>query len=292
MGKNRTAGIIAVRKDKATREVFVLFVTLRWTRSGFKTLMHCLNGAEKVERASRAVQNCTDDELAHFLGADDESGDAAVDRLWSDATVPRSWTVDKGPAGLAAARATRERLAKSARGERERRARGGDCRRDDLSKTSSQIPKGVVDAGETPWTAALRELEEEAGVVPGEVRRLGSAPAIRKGALTAFAVTLPASRNDGWRVENSPETTEASMPSLADLKACMRRCEACPRCAAVSVSSRRRMCMWFAAKQASDEPCELVEAPSTMLRTARMLRRRVDRLDDFVTVVVSKPVSA
>ena len=61
MGKNRTAGIIAVRKDKATREVFVLFVTLRWTRSGFKTLMR-LNGAEKVERASRAVQNCTDDE--------------------------------------------------------------------------------------------------------------------------------------------------------------------------------------------------------------------------------------
>ena len=51
--------------------------------------------------------------------------------------------------------------------------------------------------------------------------------------------------------------------------------------------------MWFAAKQpSSDEPCELVEAPSTMLRTARMLRRRVDRLDDFVTVVVSKPVSA
>ena len=218
MGKNRTAGIIAVRRDEATREVFVLFVTLRWTRSGFKTLMHCLNGAEKVERASRAVQNCTDDELAHFLGADDESGEAAVDRLWSDATVPRSWTVDKGPAGLAAARATRERLAKSARGERERRARGGDCRRDDLSKTSSQIPKGVVDAGETPWTAALRELEEEAGVVPGEVRRLESAPAIRKGALTAFAVTLPASRNDGWRVENSPETTEARWIPLAEVR--------------------------------------------------------------------------
>ena len=28
-----------------------------------------------------------------------------------------------------------------------------------------------------------------------------------------------------------------------------------------------------------------------MLRTARMLRRRVDRLDDFVTVVVNKAVS-
>ena len=95
-----------------------------------------------------------------------------------------------------------------------------------------------------------------------------------------------------WTTTMKPETTEASMPTLADLKACMRRCEACPRCAAVSVSSRRRMCMWFAAKQpSSDEPCELVEAPSTMLRTARMLRRRVDRLDDFVTVVVSKPVS-
>jgi hypothetical protein len=146
MGKNRTAGIIAVRKDKATREVFVLFVTLRWTRSGFKTLMHCLNGAEKVERASRAVQNCTDDELAHFLGADDESGEAAVDRLWSDATVPRSWTVDKGPAGLAAARATRERLAKSARGERERRARGGTA----VAMIYPRLPRRFPKASSTP----------------------------------------------------------------------------------------------------------------------------------------------
>ena len=86
-----------------------------------------------------------------------------------------------------------------------------------------------------------------------------------------------------------PETTERSMPSLTDLTACIRRCEACPRCAAVSVSSRRRMCMWFARARRQglgDEPCDLVEAPSRMLRTARMLRRRVDRLDDFVTVVV------
>ena len=66
-----------------------------------------------------------------------------MDRLWSDATVPRSWTVDKGPAGLAAARSD-ARARESARGEREP-AESADYRRDDLSKTSSQIPRGVVD---------------------------------------------------------------------------------------------------------------------------------------------------
>ena len=97
MGKNRTAGIIAVRKDKATREVFVLFVTLRWTRSGFKTLMHCLNGAEKVERASRAVQNCTDDELAHFLGAPQMKKLGATEQVLQ-ARDPEAWTpaVERG----------------------------------------------------------------------------------------------------------------------------------------------------------------------------------------------------
>ena len=59
------------------------------------------------------------------------------------------------------------------------------------------MPKGVVDSGETPWTAALRELREEAGVTPEEVRRVETAPGIRAGPMTAFVVTLPPSRMTG-----------------------------------------------------------------------------------------------
>lgn len=36
------------------------------------------------------------------------------------------------------------------------------------------------------------------------------------------------------------------MPLLADVRACVARCRECERCAEVSVSSRRRMCLWYA----------------------------------------------
>ena len=80
MGKPRTAGVVAVRRDRATGDTHVLFVSLRWTRSGFKTLMHCLNGAEKATRGAGATKNCTDEELAFFLG---EGDDGAAERLWN-----------------------------------------------------------------------------------------------------------------------------------------------------------------------------------------------------------------
>lgn len=35
-----------------------------------------------------------------------------------------------------------------------------------------QMPQGGIDAGEEPWVAALRELEEETGIVPALVERL------------------------------------------------------------------------------------------------------------------------
>jgi hypothetical protein len=43
MAKDRTAGVVAVRRD-ASGELFILFVHLRWSRTGFKSLMHRLNG--------------------------------------------------------------------------------------------------------------------------------------------------------------------------------------------------------------------------------------------------------
>ena len=73
MGKAlaRTAGVVVVKRDAATRDISLLFVSLRWTRSGFKTLLHCLNGEEKTARAHGAVRNMTSEELSFFLGDDD-----------------------------------------------------------------------------------------------------------------------------------------------------------------------------------------------------------------------------
>jgi len=36
------------------------------------------------------------------------------------------------------------------------------------------LPGGSMDPGETPWQTALRELEEELGIAPGEVEPLGA----------------------------------------------------------------------------------------------------------------------
>ena len=171
------------------------------------------------------MTNCTDDELTFFLGvglegeleagnndADrDEHAAAArqVERLWNDPLVPSSWTKDKGPAGLEAAHAVYPRLATMAREERRRRASGGQCRRDALSKADLQLPKGAVDQGETPWTAALRELREEAGVEASEVRRADLAPGIRAGPMTAFVVTLGEERTAAkMRVEGVRDDEE------------------------------------------------------------------------------------
>ncbi len=43
-----------------------------------------------------------------------------------------------------------------------------------------------MDPGETPWNAALRELQEEAGVEASEVRRAEAAPGIRAGPMLAL----------------------------------------------------------------------------------------------------------
>jgi putative (di)nucleoside polyphosphate hydrolase len=38
------------------------------------------------------------------------------------------------------------------------------------------MPQGGIDAGEEPWTTALRELEEETGIASHLVERIASAP--------------------------------------------------------------------------------------------------------------------
>jgi putative (di)nucleoside polyphosphate hydrolase len=39
-----------------------------------------------------------------------------------------------------------------------------------------QMPQGGMDKGEEPWATALRELEEETGIVPHLVERVAAAP--------------------------------------------------------------------------------------------------------------------
>jgi 8-oxo-dGTP pyrophosphatase MutT (NUDIX family) len=174
--------------------------------------------------------NCTDEELAFFLGVrvgaragDDDDNDEGVahhvGRLFNSPLVPASWTLDRGTAALVAAHAVYPQLSSLARDERRRRAGGGACCRDALSMNPLQLPKGVVDPGETPWAAALRELREEAGVEAREVCRAEAAPGITVGPMTAFVVTLGEKRTasgaagagcwGGWEVEGSPETVRA-----------------------------------------------------------------------------------
>src|SRR5215210_6417848 len=39
-----------------------------------------------------------------------------------------------------------------------------------------QMPQGGIDAGEDPWSTALRELEEETGIAPHLVERIAECP--------------------------------------------------------------------------------------------------------------------
>src|SRR5579859_5513250 len=39
-----------------------------------------------------------------------------------------------------------------------------------------QMPQGGIDGDEAPWSAALRELEEETGIAPHLVERIATSP--------------------------------------------------------------------------------------------------------------------
>lgn len=75
------------------------------------------------------------------------------------------------------------------------------------------------------------------------------------------------------------------LPTLSDVHSCVEQCQACSRCAAISVSSERHVCAWFASRQSGRAPpCDAVLADSpSLLRTARMVRQQVTHLDDVVT---------
>jgi 8-oxo-dGTP pyrophosphatase MutT (NUDIX family) len=146
----------------------VLLVRLRWTRSGFKSLFHLLNGADPYTHhaATKAAQNCTDRELE------------------LSATGCRSGTTHsfrfRGSTRRADARLTQRRAGEGAR-----------CM-DPVSKNNLTLPKGEIDLGETDWVAALRELQEEAGVPPADVKVHDEIKPLREAKLTVFVATLAA----------------------------------------------------------------------------------------------------
>lgn len=87
------------------------------------------------------------------------------------------------------------------------------------------------------------------------------------------------------------------MPSTDDIRACIAACNECERCHSVSVSSARRMCLWFRPDPSrKGGVCDGISgaglANETMLRTAWDRKRWPPvtnlswehRLDDFVTI--------
>lgn len=71
------------------------------------------------------------------------------------------------------------------------------------------------------------------------------------------------------------------LPSRRDVRACLKRCKQCSRCAHVSVSSHRQVCLWFAPGELApmhDVTCKEV-APGGFLQS----RTSGHGLDDFLT---------
>jgi 8-oxo-dGTP pyrophosphatase MutT (NUDIX family) len=86
-----------------------------------------------------------------------------------------------------------------------------------------EIPGGMVDEGETPLEAAVRELEEETGYTAREWRLLGSVspnPAIQSNRLHSF-LALGAEATASQRLDTS-EVIAIDVVPLADVHAMLR----------------------------------------------------------------------
>lgn len=61
-----------------------------------------------------------------------------------------------------------------------------------------QFPQGGIDEGESAEAAAMRELEEETGIAPGQVSRLGEIPDWLSYDFPPEVAALPRHRKRGW----------------------------------------------------------------------------------------------
>ena len=79
------------------------------------------------------------------------------------------------------------------------------------------LPGGRLEPGEVPWEAGLRELEEELGIPPARVRRLGGLPVFER-ARGELVHPFVAALEPPFEVRPGPEVAEAFWLPLAALR--------------------------------------------------------------------------
>jgi ADP-ribose pyrophosphatase len=110
-----------------------------------------------------------------------------------------------------------------------------------VRRVSLEFPAGVMEDGEDPVTAALRELEEETGYCAGSAAFLGDFdpdPAIQSNLVRV--VSAEACRADGKRNQDSGEDVSVRVVDLAEVEGLIERGEirSAPAIAAWSIFSR------------------------------------------------------
>lgn len=197
-----------------------------------KKLVHSLTAGDALRDAPK---HATVEELALFADDDAEWDQTKWKRLWDAEAlpadderckVPTSWTIERRmPEGDTANRKWKD-VRKACIAERDWRAQPGNAYAPNvLSSTMLQLPKGEVHDREDKWVAAQRELEEEAGVSPGEIDRLPGddpaqpCPALTSGSFHAYVCCITrddkaATELESWPMHDSKETTGAEWVNL------------------------------------------------------------------------------
>ena len=217
MSRRTSAGCIVVARRNGVP--YMLLSELRWTRSGFKSIVHVLNGCDPETPANKrqAAMNCTNAELRRI------SDTLSADELWNDPAIPRSWK----KIALLTARKRLPAMQAAVCDERTRRSSGGSWHRDRLSLATVVLPKGTLEADEDVFVGAVRELREEAYVQPSDVRCIQGVEPLHnfRRSLVAFVVTLDASSpclaKDDWKIplSCSSETIAAKWYTAAEVRA-------------------------------------------------------------------------
>ena len=201
-------------------EFDVLMVELRWSRRGFKSGFHELNGADPLLKMgckpfADFTRNCTDEELSILMQSPEE--------LWALPSIPESW---KQIGSLSAARQRIDTIHRRVEREIERRQNGGIVRRDKVSSSMLVLPKGLLEESDVDeWAGARRELAEEAGINETDIQRIELfQPYVTVGHKSKakqvwFVASIEKSYHEKqrWDIEGSTETKAAVWFPIKDL---------------------------------------------------------------------------